>query len=84
MRVNEALMEVDRDLVMQARQFINGANVHFVNTWIFCYELSLPSSPRRERYEVLLRDFVTSNTLLQMSRCMIERQRDKLNAFFAQ
>lgn len=73
-------MEVDRELIYQARRFINGANVHYVKSWIFCYEMSLPNSPRRERYEALLRDFVKSKTILQMSRSMIETQRTKLNA----
>ncbi len=74
-------MEVDRDLIIRARRFINGANVHYVNTWIYCYEMSLPDSPRRERYEELLRDFVKSKTLLQRSRSVVEGQREDLKAF---
>ena len=75
-----AAMEVDRDLISQARRFINGANVHYVKTWIYCYELSLPNSPRRQRYEALLRDFVKSKTLLSFSRDIVETQRKELNA----
>jgi len=37
-------MEFDRDLVSQAQRFIDGANVHYVKTWIYCYEVSLPNS----------------------------------------
>jgi len=52
-------MEVDRDLIRQARRFITGANVHRINTWIFCYELSTTGSPRQRKYEAMLREFVT-------------------------
>jgi len=73
-------MEVDRDLISQARRFINAANVHYVRTWIYCYELSGPDSPRRERYEALLRDFVKSKTQLNSSRSIVEMQRQELDA----
>ena len=54
---------LDHCLIFQARKFINGENVHRVNTWIFCYETSIRDSPRRERYEALLRDFVATKNL---------------------
>jgi hypothetical protein len=73
-------MELDLDLVFHARRFIDGANVHYVKTWIYCYEMSLPDSPRRERYETLLRDFVRSRTVLKASRRIVELQRKELNA----
>jgi hypothetical protein len=57
-------MEIDRELIATARRFINGANVHNVNTWIFCYQASVLDSRRHASYETLLRDFVTSNTSL--------------------
>jgi hypothetical protein len=56
-------MEVDRDLITQSRRFITGANVHTINTWLYCYQLS-PDPARRSLYEALLRDFVNSKTLL--------------------
>jgi len=72
------MFEVDRALIVQARRYINGANVHYVKSWIFCYETSLPNSPRRERYEALLRDVVRSKALLQYSRSVVEGQRKAL------
>ena len=73
-------MEIDHELIFAARRFITGANVHYVKTWVFCYETSLPGSPRRERYEALLRDLVRWSIRLQMSQRMIEMQWDKLKA----
>jgi hypothetical protein len=73
-------MELDRELVAQARRYIDGANVHYIKTWIFCYEESLPNSASRERYEALLRDFVRSKALLAASRSVIEIQRRRLDA----
>jgi hypothetical protein len=67
--------QIDCLLIHQARKFITAANVHFVKTWIFCYETSAPNSPRRERYETLLHDFVASNTLLRAARLRVERDR---------
>jgi len=54
---------LDHTLVDEARKFVTGANVHRVNTWIFCYVSSLPNSSRRERYEKLLREFVNTRRL---------------------
>ena len=51
-------VKVDFSLITQARRFINAANVHQINTWIFCYEMSSPESERRKRYEKLLVKFV--------------------------
>jgi hypothetical protein len=65
-------MEVDRTLIADARRLITGANVHFVKTWIFCYEMSEPSSPRRRRYEALLRDFVNWQNVLNFSKRTVE------------
>jgi hypothetical protein len=76
-------MEIDRELIATARGLINGGNVHYVSTWIFCYEVSLPDSPRRARYESLLHDFVCSNASLKTMRQSIRltrRQLVKLNA----
>jgi hypothetical protein len=56
--------ELDHSLIYQARKFITGANVHYVKTWIFCYETSQPQTSTRGRYESLLRIFVASNNLL--------------------
>jgi hypothetical protein len=68
-------MDIDRELVATARRLINGANVHCVQTWIFCYELSLADPLRRARYENLLRDFVNSNTSLKTLKHSIALQR---------
>jgi hypothetical protein len=54
---------LDHSLLYQARKFITAANVHYVNTWILCYETSNPGSSRRNRYERLLREFVATRAL---------------------
>ena len=70
-------MEVDRELIATAQRLINGANVHCVNTWIFCYELS-PDPLRRAKYESLLRDFVNSNSSLTILKHSIAFSRKQL------
>ena len=70
--------ELDRDLILQAGKYITGANVHHVKTWIFCYETSQPGTPRSLRYEVLLRDFVSSNRQITLARTQIVAQRQQL------
>jgi hypothetical protein len=59
---------LDHPLIYEARKFIDGANFHRVNTWIFCYETSEPNSVRRERYEVLLREFVATKRIVAAGR----------------
>jgi hypothetical protein len=73
-------MEFDRALVLQASRFINDANIHYVTTWIFYYEMSLPNTRRRQRYEELLREFVMWKARLQLSRSIVEMQRNKIEA----
>ena len=53
-------LDLDHALLYQARKFITAANVHYVKTCIFCYEISVPHSQHRQRYERLLREFVGS------------------------
>jgi hypothetical protein len=72
-------MEIDRELIAAARHLITGANVHYVQTWIFCYEVSRVDSPRHARYENLLRDFVNSNTLLKAVRRSLASQRQRVD-----
>jgi hypothetical protein len=55
---------IDHSLLYEARQFTTGATVHHIKTWIFCYETSEPDSPRRKRYEQLLREFVATKKLI--------------------
>jgi hypothetical protein len=38
-------MSVDHELITAARLFMNGANVHFVNTCILCYEAVRTGQP---------------------------------------
>jgi hypothetical protein len=57
------MADIDHCLIHEARRFVTGENVHYVKTWIFCYETSKPHSERRERYEKLLRDFVMTKRL---------------------
>ena len=68
-------MELDLNLIAHARRFVDGANVHYVNTWIFCYQMSQPDSARRRRYEALLREFVSSKELLKATRLRVEAAR---------
>jgi hypothetical protein len=70
-------MSIDHSLVYQARKFTNAANIHFVKTWIFCYETSDPDSPRRKRYEQLLRDFVTTRNVTLGLRLHAKHVRDR-------
>jgi hypothetical protein len=73
-------MNVDYDLISEARALTTGANVHMVKTWIFCYESSFPNTPRRERYETLLRDFVATKRLLNSARAIVDGQRELLSS----
>ena len=56
------MTSIDHSLIYQARKFIDAANVHCVNTWLFCYQ-RLPDAACRRRYEKLLRDFVAAQNL---------------------
>ena len=70
--------EIDRELIIEARKFITGANVHMLKTWLFCYETSLPGTARSSRYETLLRDFVSSKRLISKAKAQVMEQRDRL------
>jgi hypothetical protein len=48
---------------MKCAAYITADNVHGVNTWLFCYEMSPPGSRRKEFYEKILREFVASKRL---------------------
>jgi hypothetical protein len=50
-------MDVDPKLIFDVERRVNAANVHQVKTWLFCYQLSKPNTPRRKFYENLLRHF---------------------------
>ena len=58
------MSDLDHSLLCQARKFVTGANVHYVKTWVFCYETSAPDSPQRQRYDKLLREFAAKNLSL--------------------
>lgn len=70
-------MPLDHSLIFHARKFINAENVHRVNTWIFCYQMSIPESVRQKRYEKLLRDFVTTKNLMLGVRMQAKLARDR-------
>lgn len=55
-------MEIDRELISEVRRLITGANVHEIGTWVLIYEC-LPDSPRRAKYEAVLREFVRAAKL---------------------
>jgi hypothetical protein len=57
------MSDIDHSLLFKARKFIDAANVHELNTWIFCYEMSPPKSEPRVRYEKKLREFVAAATV---------------------
>ena len=69
-------MELDLDLIAQARRFITGRNIHYVNSWLFCYEMSEAGSSRRRRYEELLREFVSWQNHLRAARANAEYVRN--------
>ena len=69
---------IDRDLIRQAHHFINGANAHDVRTWIYCYELSAPGSPRQRKYEALLRGFVARKHASSALKSRIELEKTLL------
>jgi hypothetical protein len=56
---------IDHSLIHEAQRLITGANAHSVRTWILCYQSLEENSPERQRYENLLRNFVTSNRLTE-------------------
>jgi len=68
---------IDHALIYQARQFITGANVHMVNTWIFLYEKSSPDSADRRIYEKRLRTFVAVRNLNLAARLYAEAARSR-------
>jgi hypothetical protein len=52
--------DLDYDLLHRVQQLTDGANVHKVNNWLFCYQQL--QGLARARYEKLLREFVASRT----------------------
>jgi hypothetical protein len=64
---------IDHTLIFRARNYIDGANVHRIKTWIFCYEISPVGSDARQRYERLLRDFVAARDLRLERTCESKR-----------
>jgi hypothetical protein len=70
------MTSIDHSLIYQARKFINAANVHCVNTWLFCYQ-RLPDVSRRKRYEELLRDFVAAQNLTLLARVPAKQKLDR-------
>jgi hypothetical protein len=45
------MIEVDLQLISDARSFCSGANVHHVKTLIFCYEESVLQAKRCDSYD---------------------------------
>ena len=76
-------LDLDHALLYQARKFITAANVHYVKTCIFCYEISAPHSQHRQRYERLLREFVGSENTLLAARTLAELVRCSANRAYA-
>jgi len=66
---------LDHSLIYQARKFVDGANLHYVNTWIFCYETSDPNSERHTQFEQLLREFVAFQTRIKAAQMYAEQAR---------
>jgi hypothetical protein len=73
------MVELDRELLRQARSLIDGTTVHNVGSWLLAYELSPPGSSRSRVLESLLRDFVCSQHRLNAIRNTIETQREWMN-----
>jgi hypothetical protein len=74
---NPTMLSLDHRLIYQAQTFLTAENAHSVNTWLFCYENSEPNSSRRERYERLLREFVTTKNLNLGIRLQAALRRDR-------
>jgi len=59
------MVELDEDLLANARRLFNGANVHHLKTLIFCYEEAIRAQndgqPYRGRFENSLRKFVAES-----------------------
>ena len=66
------MVELDVSLLDSARRLTNAANVHSVNTWIYCYEESVNQEhsgrPYNSKFENLLRNFVRTKTLSKLTR----------------
>jgi hypothetical protein len=62
------MRDLDHSLVHQIRKLVDGANVHYVNTWLFCYETSEPGSTKREKYERILRKFIIEKSRMSAAR----------------
>jgi hypothetical protein len=62
------MLEVDQILVYRVRKLVTGANVHYVNTLLFCYESAPPGSRKQAEYELKLRAFVAEKELLAAAR----------------
>lgn len=72
-------MELDRELIRQARSLINGATVHKIGGLLLAYEVYPPGSPRSLALESLLRDFVRTRQRSNAMRNSIEAQRKAVN-----
>jgi hypothetical protein len=66
--MNSSSLGLDCVLISQVRTLMDGANVHAIKTWLFCYEISPPNSARRERYEELLREWLATKRQILAAR----------------
>jgi hypothetical protein len=66
------MVELDQTLLADARRLRHGANVHNVNTLIFCYQEAILAEhegrPYRASFERSLRDFVSQALLIERAR----------------
>ena len=70
-------MACDHSLLYQARKFVTAENVHYVKTWIFCYETAVPDSACQKGYEELLRNFVAKKNLILAIRMEAKMAHDR-------
>jgi len=59
------MCSLDRVLVYEARKLITAANVHYVDTWILCFQILTPGTLHQKRYEQLLRKFIATKRLMR-------------------
>jgi hypothetical protein len=66
------MVEVDQTLLATARRLCHGANVHNINTLIYCYQEAILAEhegrPYRASFEKRLREFVSQALVIERAR----------------
>ena len=66
------MVKVDQTLLADARRLCHGANVHNINTLIYCYQEAILAEhdgrPYRASFEIRLREFVSQALVIERAR----------------